>query len=58
MGHLLSSAITMDCNFKVIRRNALLPSMMLPCALATEAYQLLFSPMGLSIFGEALPALL
>ena len=32
VGHLLSIAITMDCNIKLIRRGALLPSV-----LATEA---------------------
>ena len=45
----------MDCNLKLICRNVLLPS-----ALATEAYQLLLDPSGssLHVFGEALPALL
>ena len=43
VGHLLSSTIMMDCNMKLIHRNALLPS-----ALATEAYQLLFDPSGSS----------
>ena len=54
----MSSAITMDCNLKLIHHNALLLSMMLPSALATEAYQLLFDPSGSSLFGEALPALI
>ena len=31
--------------------------MMLPCALATEACQLLFDLSGSSVFGEAMPAL-
>ena len=48
----------MDCNLKLIWRNTLLPSMILLSALATEAYQLLFDPSGLSLFGEALLALL
>ena len=48
----------MDCNLKLIRRNVLLPSMMLPSALATEAYQLPFDPSGSSLFGEAMSALL
>ena len=43
----------MDCNLKLIRRNVLLPS-----ALATEAYQLPFNPSGSSLFGGALLALL
>ena len=53
VSHMLSSAITIDCNKKLICRNALLPS-----ALATEAYQLLFDPSESGLFGEALPALL
>ena len=57
VGHLLSSAITMDCNLKLIQRNALLPLMILPSALTTEAYQLLFDPSGSRFFGEALSAL-
>ena len=47
----------MDCNIKLICREALLLSMMLPCALATEACQLLFDLSGSSVFGEALLAL-
>ena len=58
VSHLLSSAITMDCNLKLIHHNVLLLSMMLPCALATEAYQLLFDSSGACVFGEALLALL
>ena len=57
VSHLLSSMIMMDCNLKFICRGALLPCMMLPCALATEVYQLLFDPSGSSVFDEALPAL-
>ena len=53
VGHLLSRANIMDCNLKLIRHYVLLPS-----ALATEAYQLPFDPSGSSLFGEALPALL
>ena len=48
----------MDCNIKLIRHGALLPSMMLSSALATEAYQLPFDPSGSNVFGDALPALL
>ena len=48
----------MDCNLKLIHHGALLPSMMLPCALTIEAYQLSFDPSGSSVFGEALSALL
>ena len=48
----------MDCNLKLIRCNALLPSMILPYALATEIYQLSFDPLGSTLFGEALLALL
>ena len=48
----------MDCNMKLLCRNALLPSLMLPSSLATEAYQLPFDPSALSLFGESLPALL
>ena len=55
---LLSSAITMDCNIKLFRRGALLPSMMLPSALATEVYRLPFDPSGSIVFGDALQALL
>ena len=58
VSHLLSSTITMVCNLKLICCNALLPSMMLLSAQATEAYQLLFDPSGSNIFGEALPTLL
>ena len=58
VSHLLSSAIMMDCNIKLIHHGALLPSIMLPSALATEAYQLPFDPSGLNVFGDALPALL
>ena len=44
VGHLLSGAITMDCNMKLLRHHALLPSLSLPQALAMEAYQLLVEP--------------
>ena len=54
----VSIAITMDCDMKLLHRNLILPSLMLPSALATEAYQLLFGPSGSSLFGESLPALL
>ena len=37
---------------------ALLPPLILPSALATEAYQLPFDPSGSSVFGDSLPALL
>ena len=55
---MLSSAITLDCNVKLVQRDVLLPSLMLPFALATEAYQLPFDPMGSSVFGDSLPTLL
>ena len=58
VGHLLSSTIMMDCNLKLIHHNVLLPSMILSCVLATEAYQLPFNPLGSTVFGVALPALL
>ena len=58
VGHLLSSAITLDCNDKLVRHGSLLPSMALPSALATEAYQLPFDPAGSSMFDMSLPALL
>ena len=58
VGHLLMGAITMHCNMQLLRQNALLPSLMLPSALAVEAYQLPFDPLGSSLFGEFLPALL
>ena len=45
VSHLLSSVIMMDCNLKLIHHGALLP-----CSLATEAYQLPFDPTGLSVF--------
>ena len=48
----------MDCNMKLLRRSALLPSLMFPSALATEVYQLPFDPSGSSLFGDSLPALL
>ena len=54
VGHLLSEAITTECNMKLLRRHVLLPSLSLPQALATEAYQLLFDPSGSSLFGRAL----
>ena len=38
VGHLLSGVITMDCNLKLLRRKALLPSLLLPQVVATEAY--------------------
>ena len=55
VSHLMSGVITTDCNMKLLRRQSLLPSLMLP---TTEAYQLPFDPSGSSLFGEALPALL
>ena len=45
-GHLLSGAITMDCNMKLFRHHTFLPSLSLPQALAMEAYQLPFDPPG------------
>ena len=56
--HLLSSAITLDCNVKLVQRSVLLPSLALPSALATEIYQLPFDPAGSSVFGAGLSALL
>ena len=56
--HLLSSAIILDCNIKLVRCNVLLPSLALPSALATEAYQLTFDPSRFNVFGTGLPALL
>ena len=58
ISHLLSSAIMLDCNIKLVRRNLLLPSMVLPSALATEAYQLPFDSALSNVFGMSLPALL
>ena len=58
VGHLLSGAITMDCNMKLLYQHSLLPSLMLPSALATEAYQLLFDPLGSNLFCKSLSALL
>ena len=58
VGHLLSGAITTDCNMKLVRWQSLLPSLMLPSTLATEAYQLPFDPSESSLFGEGLPTLL
>ena len=55
---MLSGAITMDCNMKLLRRQSLLPSLMLPSTLATEAYQLTFDPSRPSLFGKALLTLL
>ena len=40
VGHLLSEVITMECNMKLLHRQSLLPSLILPSTLATEAYQL------------------
>ena len=57
VGHLLSGVIITDCNMKLLHRQSLLPSLMLPSALATEAYQLPFDPSGSSLFCETLPAL-
>ena len=42
---------------EIVLQNALLPSLMLPFALETEAYQLPFDPSGSSFFSESLPAL-
>ena len=56
--HLLSRAIMLDCNVKLVRRGSILPSITLSSALATEAYQLPFDPAGTSVFGVSLPALL
>ena len=50
VGHLLSSVITLDCNVKLVRHSSVLPSLMLPSALATEAYQLPFNPAGSCVF--------
>ena len=58
VGHVLSSVITLDCNVKLVRHNALLPSLALRSALATEAYKLPFNPSRSSVFGTGLPALL
>ena len=38
VSHMLSSAITLDCNVKLVRHDSILPSLTLPSALATEAY--------------------
>ena len=43
---------------KLLRRYSLLPSLLLPQALAMEVYQLLFNPSGWSLFGGALSTLL
>ena len=43
---------------KLVRHGVLLPLLMLPSAMATEAYQLPFVTMGSSVFGDSLPALL
>ena len=48
VGHLLSSAIMLDCNVKLDRHGSLLPSMALPSALATEAYPCLLTQLGLA----------
>ena len=58
VSHLLSSAIMLDCNMKLVRRNMLIPSMALSSALATEAYQLPFNPSGSNVFGMGLSCLL
>ena len=49
-GHLLSSAITLDCN-KLVRHNALIPCL-------SQAYQLPFDPAGSNVFGGGLSGLL
>ena len=58
VGHLLSSAIILDCNVNLVRHGALLPFLMLPSALATEVYQLPVDPSGSCGFGNSLLALL
>ena len=48
----------LDCNVKLVRNGSILPSITLPSALAMEAYQLPFDPVGSSVFGDSLLALL
>ena len=46
----------LDCS-SMISTRLLDESLLLPSALATEAYQLTFDPTGSSVFGDSLPAL-
>ena len=43
-GHMLSAAITLDANLKLIRWNAVLSASSLPALLAKEAYHLCWNP--------------
>ena len=56
-GHVLSRAITLDANLKLIRHNILLAAS-LPSTLVKEAYHLPLEPASSGLFGKGLSSIL
>ena len=54
IGHVMTAAITLDANIKLIRRHSVLSASSLPAALTKEAYHLPLEPASSSLFGEGL----